>query len=76
MVRAERYRKPEAAVADLRLAYAFSTRPEERRLILGMLPNFACPEALELAGALLGESAVKAEAQAAIDKLKARLSGK
>jgi HEAT repeat protein len=76
MVRSERYRRPEAAVADLRLVYAFSTRPEERRLILGLLPNFACPEALELAGTLLGESAVKAEAQAAIDKLKARLSGK
>jgi HEAT repeat protein len=72
MVRSERYRKPEAAVADLRLVYAFSTRPEERRLLLGLLPNFACPEALELAGTLLGESAVKAEAQAAIDKLKAR----
>jgi len=76
MIRAERYRKPEAAVADLRLAYAISWRPEERRLILGALPNFACPEALELAGVLLGEPAVKAEAQAAIERIKARLSNK
>jgi HEAT repeat protein len=76
MIRAERYRKPEAAVADLRLAYAISWRPEEQRLILGILPNFACPEALELAGVLLGEPAVKAEAQAAIERIKARLSNK
>jgi HEAT repeat protein len=76
MIRAERHRKPEAAVADLRLAYAISWRPEERRLILGVLPNFACPEALELAGILLGEPAVKAEAQAAIERIKARLSNK
>jgi len=76
MIRSERYRKPEAAVADLRMAYVYSTRAEERKLILGALPNFACPEALELAGVLLGEPAVKAEAQAAIDKIRARLSAR
>jgi HEAT repeat protein len=76
MIRAERYRKPEAAVADLRLVYAISWRPDERRLILGILPNFACPEALELAGILLGEPALKAEAQAAIERIKTRLSNK
>lgn len=76
MIRSERYRKPEAAVADLRLAYVISSRPEERRLILGALPNFACPEALELAGVLLGDTAVKAEAQAAIDRIKTRLTNK
>jgi HEAT repeat protein len=70
MIRADRYRKPEAAVADLRQAYALAVRPEEKRLILGALPNFACPEALELAAIFLGDSSVKAEAQAAIDKLK------
>jgi hypothetical protein len=70
MIRADRYRKPEAAVADLRQAYALAVRTEEKRLILGALPNFACPEALELAATLLGDSSVKAEAQAAIDKLK------
>jgi HEAT repeat protein len=74
LVRSERYRKPDAAVADLRMAYVYSTRPEERRLILGILPNFACPEALELSGILLGEPAVKPEAQAAIDRIKARLA--
>jgi HEAT repeat protein len=76
MIRLDRYRRPESAVADLRLAYVISSRPEERRLILGALPNFACPEALELAGILLGDSAVKAEAQTAVERIKARLKDK
>jgi HEAT repeat protein len=76
MIRLERNRKPEAAVADLRLAYAISTRPDERRLILGALPNFACPEALALAGILLGDPTVEAEARTAIDRIKTRLSVK
>ena len=70
MIGLEPYRKPEAAVADLRLAYLLASRPEEKRLILGLLPGFACAEALDLAGILLGDASVKAEAQAAIEKIK------
>jgi HEAT repeat protein len=73
IIRTDRYRKPEAAVADLRQAYVLASRTEEKRLILGALPNFACAEALDLAGVLLGDPSVKAEAQAAIDRIKPRI---
>jgi hypothetical protein len=72
LVRTDRNRQPEAAVADLRQAYALANHPEDKRLILGVLPNFTCPEALDLAAAMLGDSAVKAEAQAALDRMKTR----
>jgi hypothetical protein len=72
----ERFRKPEAAVSDLRLASLLVDRPEEKKLILGMLPRFPCPEALDLAGLFLGEASVKAEAQAAIEKIRPRVIDK
>ena len=69
----ERYRDPESAVADLRLAAGFSWRPEEQKLILGALAKFACRDALSLATGFLREPDVKAEAQAAVDKIQAAL---
>ncbi len=69
----DRYRLPEAAVADLKQAAGFSWRPEEQKLVLGALPQFACTDALEFANGFLREPAVKAEAQAAIDKIKERM---
>jgi HEAT repeat protein len=74
LVGVERFRKADAAVSDLRLAYLLAGRPEEKKLILGILPRFPCPEALDLAGMLLGDPSVKAEAQAAIDKIKPRVT--
>ena len=70
------YRDPEAAVADLKLAAAFSWRPEEQRLVLGALVQFPCKGALALATELLKEPSVEVEAQAAIDKIAARLAKK
>jgi HEAT repeat protein len=72
----ERYRKPEAVVGDLRQVSLLASRPEEMKLILGILPRFACPEALELAGSFLGDPFLKAEAQAAANKIKAQISKK
>ncbi len=69
----ERYRAPEAAVRDLKLAYGLADRPEEKRLVLGVLPNFACPEAQEFAESLLEFDDIKAEAQVAVDKIKKKL---
>jgi len=76
MIGLERYRKPEAVVADLKQASLLVSRPEEKKLILGTLTRFACPDALELAGGFLGDAAVKAEAQAATSKIKAQLAKK
>jgi hypothetical protein len=67
------YRNPEAAVADLKLAAGFASRPEEKRLILGAVVSFPCKDALDLATGFLQEPAVKAEAQAAVDNITARL---
>jgi HEAT repeat protein len=73
MIGLEKYRAPEAAVKDLKLAYGLADRPEEKKLVLGVLPNFDCPGALEFAQSLLEFNDIKAEAQAAVDKLKKKL---
>jgi HEAT repeat protein len=69
----ERFRSPEAAVKDLKLAYGLADRPEEKKLVLGALPNFACPEAQQFAESLLEFNDIKAEAQVAVDKIKKKL---
>ncbi|RPJ71375.1 MAG: hypothetical protein EHM24_12595 [Acidobacteria bacterium] len=65
----DRYRDPQAAVADLRLAAGFAWRPEEQKLVLGALGQFACKDALEMATGFLQEPEVKAEAQAAMERI-------
>lgn len=74
MTAMDRYRAPKAVVRDLGRALKLAERPEEKKLILGRLPNFACPEALALVGTLLGDKDVAAEAQAALDRIKTSLA--
>ena len=69
----ERFRSPESAVRDLKLAYSLADRPEEKKLVLGVLPNFACPDAQEFAESLMKFDDIKAEAQVAVDKIKKKL---
>ncbi len=69
----ERYRDPQAAVADLRLAAGFAWRPEEQKLVLGALGQFPCTDALDLATGFLQEPAVEAEAQAAVERIQKAL---
>jgi len=73
MIGLEKYRAPEAAVRSLKTALDLSTRPEEKRLVLGALPDFACPEALALAESLLNVEGVREEAQAAVEKIKEKI---
>jgi HEAT repeat protein len=73
MTALERYRVPKAVVRDLGRALKLAERPEEKKLVLARLPDFACPEALALAGTLLGDKDVTAEAQIALDKIKTLL---
>jgi HEAT repeat protein len=75
-VRLDPYRDPKTAVADLRMAAALAWRPEEYKLVLGALTVFPCGEAVDLASGFLPEPSVNAEAQVAIDKIKAALSKK
>jgi HEAT repeat protein len=69
-------RIPAVAVADLKTAGDLAWRPEERKLVLGALVAFPCREALDAANGWLGDPAVKAEAQAAVEKITERLAKK
>jgi HEAT repeat protein len=70
---AEKYRRPEEAVKDMKLALDLSSRPEEMKLVLGALPDFAGPEALALAESLSATPAVQEEAKTAIKKIQDKL---
>jgi type 1 glutamine amidotransferase/HEAT repeat protein len=70
MVGLEKYQSPEGAVRSLQTALALTTRPEEKILILGALPDFACPGALRFAKSLQRTKGIKAEAQAAVARIK------
>ena len=68
----EPYRSPASAVRSFKDVLDLA-RPEEKKLILGILPAFASPEALELARALLREKEVEAEARLAVKKIQEKL---
>ena len=69
----EKYQSPEGAIRSLKDALSWTERPEEKKLILGILPQFACPDALELSESLLGEPGVEEEAREAVKQIKERL---
>jgi HEAT repeat protein/type 1 glutamine amidotransferase len=73
MVGLEKYQSPQSAVRYLKTALNLATRPEEKKLVLGALPDFACPEALALAESLLNVEGVREEARAAIEKIKEKI---
>jgi len=76
MVGLEPYRSPEGATASLKEALQLAERPEEKKLVLGALPDFACEDALKAAESLIATEAVKAEAQAAVEKISGKLKRK
>lgn len=75
MVGLEPYRNPAAATADLAAGLRLAARPEEKKLVLGLLPRFACPEARVLAESLLADPTVRAEAEIAVGRIKERIGG-
>jgi hypothetical protein len=76
MVGLEPYRQPASAVADLERAMALATRPEEKKLVLGLLPRFPCEKGLGIAESFQGDPDVGAEAKAAADRIRASLRQK
>jgi len=76
MVGLNKYQSPEAAVRSLKTVLKLAARPEETILVLGVLPDFACPEALELAESLLLAEGVQAEAEIAVARIKVSLTTK
>ena len=75
MIGMEPYRSPKSAVQSFKEVLDLA-RPEEKKLILGTLPAFACLDALDLAESLLQEKEIEAEAQLAIKKIKEKLEKK
>jgi HEAT repeat protein/type 1 glutamine amidotransferase len=73
MIEMEPYRSPESAVRSLKEALTWTKRPEEKKLILGILPGFACPDALKLAESLMKEKGVEEEAKEAVGQIQRRL---
>jgi len=73
LITSEDYRKPEGVVASLKEASDLSTRPEEKILILGHLPRFACSDGLKLAEFMLADKDVQAEAELAVIQIRRRL---
>jgi len=73
MIGLEKYQSPQGAVKALESALEVAKRPDEIKLVLGALPEFACPEALKLAESFLDVEEVKEEAQAAAEAIKHQL---
>jgi len=76
MIGLEPYRAPEGAVTDLLRALAVAPRPEEKKLILGMLVRFPCVSGLKTAQSLLADPAVAEEAKLAADRIRRALGAK
>ena len=73
MIGLEPNRSPEGAAADLLKALALSPRPEEKKLILGLLGRFPCVTSLKTAESLLADPAVAYEAKLAVDSIRRAL---
>lgn len=74
MIGLELHRSPEGATADLLKALALAPRPEEKKLILGMLARFPCVPSLKAAESLLADPTVAAEAKLAADRIRGQIS--
>jgi hypothetical protein len=70
----ESFRRPQAAVESLGEVLRLAGRAEERRLVIGLLADFACLEGLKMAESLAADTEVGAEARAAIGRIRERLN--
>jgi HEAT repeat protein len=73
LVGLEPNRAPEGAAADLLKVLALAPRPEEKKLVLGMLGRFACVTSLKTAESLISDPTVAAEAKLAADRIRQAL---
>ncbi len=73
MIGFEPFRAPAGAVADLLRALAVAPRPEEKKLVLGMLVRFPCVAGLKTAESLLADPTVAGEAKLAADRIRQAL---
>jgi hypothetical protein len=73
MIGLEPNRSPEGAAADLLKVLALAPRPEEKKLVLGLLGRFPCVTSLKTAESLLSDPTVSAEAKLAADRIRQAL---
>jgi HEAT repeat protein len=76
MIGLEPYRAPEGAASDLLNVLALTPRPEEKKLVLGMLVRFPCVKALKTAESLLSDQSVAPEARLAADRIRRALGAR
>jgi hypothetical protein len=62
-------RTPDESTRLLADALSLAKQANEKKLVLGALPRYACPAALKLAEGLTGDADVAAEAKAAATRL-------
>ncbi len=72
----EPFRAPEAVVGDILKILALDPRPEEKRLVLGLLARYPCPEALKAAESLVSDESVRKEATLAVERIRTALANK
>jgi HEAT repeat protein len=73
MIGLEPNRAPEGAAADLLKVLSLAPRPEEKKLVLGLLGRFPCVTALKTAESFLADPTVAAEAKVAADRIRKAL---
>ena len=73
MIGLEPNREPEGVAMDLLNVLSLSPRPEEKKLVLGMLGRFPCVTGLKTAESLLADPTVAAEAKVAADRIRRAL---
>jgi len=73
MIGLEPNREAEGATADLLKAMSLAPRPEEKKLVLGLLGRFPCVTSLKTAESLLSDPTVAAEAKLAADRIRKAL---
>jgi hypothetical protein len=71
----EKRPEPET-IRRLNEAMNLAKRPEEKRMILAALPQFPCPEAVQLAESAGGDNALSNEAKLAVTRVKEALARK
>jgi HEAT repeat protein len=69
MTGSDRFRLPSAVVQSLQKGLELAERPDEKKKILALLPQFICAEAVKMAQSLLTDKTVHAEAKAALHKI-------
>ena len=67
-------RTPAETANLLKAAMAAATRPDEMKAVLALAQRVVCPESLELARSVVGDSQVAAEARLAVTTLERQLS--